>query len=1359
MSLLNNFVSFWFGVGTDLRAVRQNLRPRAARPEVRPYLLAALLALGVGRTLHAADTAPTTGLSERQSLDGTWQFTLAANADEGDKLGKFYTDKFDASAFKPIPVPAHWTTHGFEEPHYVNGTVSEGFYRHTFTAPADAKDKRVLLRFDGVWQSAEVWLNGKLLGRHDSGFTGFAFDASAAILPGAENKLAVRVRQQTPLFKLDANDDWALPGIYRSVWLETMPKEWNLQSVEVVTDFDDDYRAATLKIRAFVMRHEKADFFADSPPFEVRAILSTRDGKEVQRTAFTGVVAGAHNGFDAPLAMRVVQPAAWTAETPNLYQLRVELLRDGTVQHAWEDTIGFREVSTAGGVFRINGQVVKLRGVARHDQHPDVGRATTREHWLQDIRLMKAANINAVRTAHYPPAEGFIRLCDELGLYVIDEVPFGFGGDRMSDPSYAEGALLRMHETVKRDRNRPSVVVWSVGNEDPFSALHLVTLRALKGLDPTRPTLLPFRFDAGLPAEVDIIAPHYWKAEEYDRLAAKSTRPIITTEFSHALGGDDFGEQTERWEALTRHPAGAGGMIWLWADQGLRRKTNGREVFHPMKDKAKYTREGSELVRESDAGKDEIYDSHGNNGTDGIVDADRTPQIDYWETKAAYAPVRVLVERVDFRPGQEQILIPLRNSYDFTDLSTVTAQWKLFRDDTEIAHGSVKLVGAPHADTRLVVPTTAIPRQPLAGEYYVHLTFTDASGVELTRRSVRLGALGDSVAPAVVTPPVKLETSADAVTASVGDARYTFSPKTGALTSLEIAGKKLAEASLPLVWRAPTYSELNVLDRRKQVYPWETFLQNITGEAKIWNVTQENGGVTITANVLYRADEKNAYTVGYIYRIGADGVLSIDYRVFATVDVDWLLEIGVGLKLVDQPFTMDWLGYGPGKSLPNRHASALFGQWRAPLFSAEGRGTKAGVEWVRLNAEGGRGLEVRGLTAFRYDGGPKEGEAGVLRLLNRVSGAWVKGGPPERPEWRLDLKEGKGEFTGSLEIRPLTNAEPVAPAHPAVLASGLINGDAPYKESHASTIVEVAPGQLVASWFGGTKERNPDVVIWFARQEKGKWLPAVEVANGVQPDGTRHPTWNPVLFAPKGGPLVLFFKVGPSPAKWWGEYITSTDGGKTWTKPVHLPDSDGMLGPIKNKPVQLADGSWLSASSIEGTPTGWRAHFEHSTDGGKTWKFIGPIEKGTGDFDMIQGSILTHKDGRLQTIGRTREGVLATTFSSDQGRTWTPLVSSGLPNPNSGTDAVTLKDGRQLLIYNHTAPPPERPSKGVRYPLHLAISDDGVNWRIVATLEVAPRGAGYAYPAIIQAADGKVHATYTFDRKHIKHVVIDPEKL
>jgi predicted neuraminidase len=327
--------------------------------------------------------------------------------------------------------------------------------------------------------------------------------------------------------------------------------------------------------------------------------------------------------------------------------------------------------------------------------------------------------------------------------------------------------------------------------------------------------------------------------------------------------------------------------------------------------------------------------------------------------------------------------------------------------------------------------------------------------------------------------------------------------------------------------------------------------------------------------------------------------------------------------------------------------------------------------------------------------------------------------------------------------------------HPAMLSSAFLNEGAPYPQSHASTIAEVAPGRLVAAWFGGTRESAPDVGIWLTRYESGRWSAPVEVANGVQADGTRHPTWNPVLFAAPGQPLRLFYKVGPSPSTWWGMVRTSPDGGASWSEAKRLPSP--LLGPIKNKPVVLADGAWLSASSTEGTPTGWRAHFERSTDAGKTWEFIGPIDKGPWNLEAIQGSILFHRDGRLQSVGRTRSGVVASTWSADGGRTWSPLEPLGLPNPNAGTDAITLEDGRHLIVYNDAAPLPGARS-GRRYPLVVALSADGVCWNKAAALEDEPRPDGYAYPAVIQTADGLVHITYTWNRQRIAHVVLDPRR-
>jgi predicted neuraminidase len=220
---------------------------------------------------------------------------------------------------------------------------------------------------------------------------------------------------------------------------------------------------------------------------------------------------------------------------------------------------------------------------------------------------------------------------------------------------------------------------------------------------------------------------------------------------------------------------------------------------------------------------------------------------------------------------------------------------------------------------------------------------------------------------------------------------------------------------------------------------------------------------------------------------------------------------------------------------------------------------------------------------------------------------------------------------------------------------------------------------------------------------------------------------------------------------------TSNDGGKSWSDARRLPD--GILGPVKNKPVVLADGAWLSGSSTEGNPDGWRAHFEISRDAGATWEKIGPVDKGPGNLDAIQPSILFLPDGKLEALCRTKQGVVAMTWSHDGGKTWKALGATTLPNPNSGTDAVTLADGRQLIVYNHTAHRPESPGKGNRWPLDVAVSTDGVAWQHVLTLESEPIGNGYAYPAVIQTSDGLVHITYTWDRKRIKHVVLDPKKL
>ena len=318
-------------------------------------------------------------------------------------------------------------------------------------------------------------------------------------------------------------------------------------------------------------------------------------------------------------------------------------------------------------------------------------------------------------------------------------------------------------------------------------------------------------------------------------------------------------------------------------------------------------------------------------------------------------------------------------------------------------------------------------------------------------------------------------------------------------------------------------------------------------------------------------------------------------------------------------------------------------------------------------------------------------------------------------------------------------------SQPGYLKGEFIYETAPFPSCHASTIAETKSG-LVAAWFGGTAEKNPDVGIWVSRHEKEGWTPPVEAVNGVGFATNRLPCWNPVLFQPKRGPLLLFYKVGPSPSSWWGMMTPSPDGGKSWSPPRQLPE--GILGPIKNKPVQLRNGDLVCGSSTEGAD-GWRVHFERTPDLGKTWTATGPVNDGR-QIGAIQPSILFHKRDQLQALGRTRQGRIFQIWSEDNGKTWGEMTLVDLPNPNAGTDAVTLKDGRQLLVYN--------PTRRGRSPLSVAVSRDGRKWQAALTIEDEP-GMEFSYPAVIQTRDGRVHFTYTWKRQRIKHVVVDPAKL
>ena len=321
-----------------------------------------------------------------------------------------------------------------------------------------------------------------------------------------------------------------------------------------------------------------------------------------------------------------------------------------------------------------------------------------------------------------------------------------------------------------------------------------------------------------------------------------------------------------------------------------------------------------------------------------------------------------------------------------------------------------------------------------------------------------------------------------------------------------------------------------------------------------------------------------------------------------------------------------------------------------------------------------------------------------------------------------------------------------------IVTDEFIYTEAPFPSAHAATIAETPEG-IVAAWFGGTREGNKDVEIWVSHLKDGKWTAPVSAANGILNDTTRYACYNPVLYKVPGGELILFYKIGPNVAGWTGWLKRSKDNGHTWSEREALPD--GYLGPIKNKP-ELINGTLVCPSSTE--RNGWKVHFEYTNDWGKTWTKSAPINDPE-KFNAIQPSILKYKNGDLQTLGRTRNTVIYQSWSKDGGKTWSEMTALDMPNNNSGTDAVSLMDGRQLLVYNHVLPDSSWVrGKGPRTPLNVSLSKDGEKWFAALILEDSPISQ-YSYPSVIQSKDGMVHIVYTWRRERIKYVKIDPKKL
>lgn len=647
---------------------------------------------------------PVTDKAMMKSLNGEWKLKVVRGG-RADKNVPFV----DAS-WGTIAVPGCWEAHGFCKPRYNYPDSLTGYYRTSFTLPEGWKDKQVVLRFDGVLRGYELWLNGKRVGTWESGFNTCQFDLTPYLTKkaykGEPQLLAMRVYSHFKGYEFDCNDDWAPMGIFRDVTLFAVPNT-HLSDLTVTTKMNGEVMVATAIANATK---------------NTTAVYEILDAKG--RVVSTGG--------------RIEQPKLWTAETPYLYTLRVYVKEKKRVLQTFTQKIGIREVSIDGNVLKLNGRPIKLRGVNAHSTDPKTVKVISDDLTLKDLRMMKEASVNFIRLSHYPREPRFYELADSLGFYLIDEVPFGFGDKHLSNRSYQDILKTRALATVSRDKNHPSVILWSVGNENPLPQTCVEVGDYVGQLDPSRPYCFPqvgsyFRsfFEGktpkGFPSKAPVYAPHYPTTDQLGGFYQHLDRPVVFTEYCHTLG-ISFEDHDRQWEIIERTPGLAGGAVWEWADQGV--------SFTQRNDGGKWRTDGAERDQRVYTHKDGGFEMNGNYGADGLLYADRTPLPNYYELQRNYARAFARLVCCDSVAAKLEVV----NRFDFLNLKgNVTFRWALTSNRDTVARGSFSPDCAPRSSVpySLTLPQSATLR-------VLHLAITDAQGYTFLHQSFVVGKKPDA---------------------------------------------------------------------------------------------------------------------------------------------------------------------------------------------------------------------------------------------------------------------------------------------------------------------------------------------------------------------------------------------------------------------------------------------------------------------------------------------------------------------------------------------------------------------------------------------------------------------------------------
>jgi beta-galactosidase len=906
-----------------------------------------------------------------RSLNGTWRFHYAPNPSQAPQ--GFWLGDAGADGWADIQVPSNWELQGFGVPIYTNTKYPfspvdpplvpkednpVGSFLRTFTVPDDWADRQITVHFGGVSSAFFVWVNGQRVGYSEDSRLPAEFDVTPWVRVG-ENTLAVQVLRWSDGSYLEDQDHWRLSGLHRDVYLVARPQV-QIYDVFARPDLDDDYGDAILEIRPEIRNWADVDL----SDWQVEAQLFDGDGRPVlAQSAVLPVrrILGQrypHHGTVpfALMTLEVPNPEKWSTETPYLYRLVLSLQDSSgvTVESVGTD-VGFREVEIADGQLWVNGQPVLIRGVNRHDHDQHEGKVVSQEDMIRDIELMQAFNINAVRTSHYPNNPEWYALCDRYGLYVMDEANLethALGGWFSNQPAWSTAFLERAIRMVERDKNHPSIIIWSLGNESGTGPNHAAMAGWIRDLDPTRP--IHYAGARAQPrdfAYADFVSRMYPSLEATTELALQpgEDRPFIMIEYSHAMGNSN-GNLPEYWDLVHRYDRLIGGYVWDWIDQGILQRTDEGEEFWA------YGGDFGPPGTPSDA----------NFVINGLVWPDQTPKPALHELKKVYQ--YVTFEPVDLLSGA----IRLHNGYNFTDLSDFLLDWRIAADGEEVASGTVDELSAPPGETQQVELGYAPPVQESGVEYFLDMSLQQRehhrlvpAGHEVASAQFELPSPVDVEPIGTSTlPPLALEQADDAVRVTGTDFLARFDLTQGTLTSLRYQGIELIRAGPRLnLWRAATDNDWgNELPRRAAVWRHATDRSTLT-DAEVtpvseqavrirfaWRLDDDQGGRVATGST--------SYTV-----LGSGDILVESAFEKASADLPELPRFGMNMELPRAFDRMTWYGRGPFENYWDRNTAAYVGRYESsvadqyvPYVRPQENGNKTDVRWVALTDERGVGL-------------------------------------------------------------------------------------------------------------------------------------------------------------------------------------------------------------------------------------------------------------------------------------------------------------------------------------------------------------------------------------------------------------------